>query len=327
MGVIAAAGGIVAAIAVAQSAGGSQQVFDFGGVVEGRATGSFGGPTALGIFVVMTVPLQIVFMLRGRSPWVRLGAGAATILSILALSLALTRSAYVALGVVAVWLIVAWRPARRLALVVAVLFCILVVTRFNPASSVVDTNVLLQRISSISTPQTHTAQTRLQLWQATPQMIEDNLPFGVGAKNYPLHAPQYGLIFPGGPVASGHAYLHAHDVVLTIGAELGVPGLIALAWIVVALAGALMRGLRLEEPSHSLAIGVTGAFLAIAVDGIFDYSFGTNAIFLTVMLLVACAARLAREASASETVPRHAIALPGREPAPAHPSPVRAVGP
>ena len=309
-GTIAIAGAVVAAVAVVTSAGANQEALAGAGLVTDRATGSLGAPTLLGIFVVMVLPLQLVFMLRGRSSVVRLGGLLATGLSLTALSLALTRSAFVALAIVGAWLLVSWRPARRAALIAAVVISALLLTRFNPVSSVVNTSVLTERLASIGSPGTQTARLRFAIWDATPRMIEDNLAFGLGADNYATAAPLYGLDFPAGVPS------HAHNIVLTMAAEFGVPGLLVLIWLAAAITRTLFNAIRLlPEPRRSLAIGLAGAFLANAVDGIFDYAFSDNVFFLTVVLLAAIAVRLERSALVTAPAAEAQSAVPVPVPA------------
>ncbi len=301
-GVIAASAAAVAVIAVAKTAGSQQVALQAGGIVTNRATGSFASPVLLAAFLVITLPVQLVFIAIGRSTAVRMAGLAATCLSLLALTLALTRTAYLSLAILAVWLMVAWKPARRLALVAIVLFSAGLLTGFNPAGSVFNPGLLVQRISSIGSTESDSASLRLQTWKAAPKMIEDNLPFGVGAKNFPRHAPDYGLVFDVGVPSN------AHNTPLVIASEFGVPGLIAVAWLVIAICRALTRSLRLTgEPEHSLAVALTGVFLALAVDAMTDYEYGDNAFFLTLILLAALVARLERVATVTEPAPQPVV--------------------
>ncbi len=223
-------------------------------------------------------------------------------LSLCALALALTRSAFVAAAIALVWLFVAWKPARRLAGVLIVVMCLLIVSGYNPAQRVLNTHVLVDRIASISSPESHTAHLRFQVWSRTPRMIEDYPIFGVGADNYVKHASDYGLISPGVPS-------HAHNIPLVFATELGIPGLIVLVWIMLALYRTLVGAMRVRgEPEHSLALALTGVFLALLVDGITDYGYGDNAFFLTVLMLMALACRIERDARAVAPVAQPAPA-------------------
>jgi hypothetical protein len=289
--VIATAGALVAGIAVAKSAGSDQVALNFGGIVTDRATGSFESPVLLAIFVTICVPLQLVFALRARSSIARLAGWLGAAVSISALSLALTRGAFVALAIAGIWLVVVWRPARTMALVLAIVLTGLLLTKFNPLSSLLNTDLVVERIATVTSPETQTVEERLRIWRKTPQIFEDHLPFGIGAENLPQHAGAYGLLFPAG------APNNAHDTVLVIATEFGIPGLITLAWLGAALMRTLKRARAIRlEPERSLAIAISASFLALAVDALTDYSYGDNAFFLVVILLAAIASRLARNA-------------------------------
>jgi O-antigen ligase len=296
-GVIAAAGALVAAIAVARSAGSDQVALDFGGIVTDRATGSFQSPVLLAIFVMFCLPLQLVFALRGSSRVARLAGAIAVLLSVAALSLALTRGAFVALAIAAVWLAVVWQPIRRLALVAVVALIGLALIKFNPLSSVLHTDLVIDRIATVTSPETKTVQERVRIWEETPHIFEDHLPFGIGAENLPEHAGSYGLLFPAG------APNNAHNTILVVATEFGIPGLLALAWLVVALVRTFRRAREtVIEPAHSLAIGAGAGFVALAVEGIVDYAYGDNAFFLVVVLVAGIIAHLARTAGTNESV-------------------------
>ena len=76
-----------------------------------------------------------------------------------------------------------------------------------------------------------------------------------------------------------------------------------------ALYRTLVGAMRVRgEPQHSLALALTGVFLALLVDGITDYGYGDNAFFLTVLMLMALACRIERDARAVAPVAQPAPA-------------------
>ncbi len=308
---LAASGAIVAAVAVVKTGGKAQFASDLGGFVSDRATGSFAAPTLLGVFIAMLIPLQLVYVVRGPRAWHRALGLVAVAVSLLALALTETRSAFLAISVAVAWMTLVWRPFRRFGIAAAVLAAVVLFTGLNPAPGVVNMATLRDRVASVSSTETYTAQLRLALWRETPRMIEDNLPWGVGADNFVDRAPQYGAVGPG-----GLPYTHAHDVPLTVAAELGLPGLASLVWIVLALAGLLVRAFKApDERTRALGVALSASFLAIGVDGIFDYAFSDNAFFLTVILFAALAARVGRPEPA--TAENRAPAALGMDPMPA----------
>jgi O-antigen ligase len=179
---------------------------------------------------------------------------------------------------------------------------LLVIFRFNLAPGVINANLIAQRITSINT-QTYSARVRFELWGVAVKMFEHTFPFGIGAKNFPAQAPNYGVALPGGPPSN------AHDALLVILSELGVPGLLATAWILIATARALLRSMKTKiEPRRSLSVALSASFLALLVDAITDYSYGEDSFLLSVILLAALLARLDGETSAQMPVVRYAVA-------------------
>jgi hypothetical protein len=211
------------------------------------------------------------------------------ILSLIALTLALTRGAFLAVAVVTIWLVAAWRPIRRPGLLLLGVLAVFLILRINPLSSLVNANLVLQRIASINT-QTYTAQLRFELWHVAIRMFEHTFPFGIGAKNFPAQAPLYGVAIPGGSPSN------AHDTPLVVLSELGLAGMVAFGWLAIAIIRSLFTSLKsVIEPQRSLAIALSASFLALAVDGITDYSYGEDSFLLSVVLLLALIARLSRE--------------------------------
>ncbi|HJQ85570.1 MAG TPA: O-antigen ligase family protein, partial [Candidatus Binatia bacterium] len=285
---IAVSGVLVAAVAVEKTGGKPQAVSDLGGFVNGRATGSFSSPVLLGIFLAITLPLQLLFVFRGSSRWSRIAGLAAVALTLLALALTMTRSAFLAVAAATAWLLVVWRPFRIVGLAIVAAAVALLLSGLNPAPRIVDLRVLRARVASVAASDTRSAQLRLALWKATPKMIVDNLPWGVGAKNFDKQAARYGAVGPG-----ALPYTHAHDVPLTVAAELGLPGIAALVWILAVLARLCSRALRATDAdTRALGAVLSAALVALCVDGVFDYAFGDNAFTFTVVLVFALVARV-----------------------------------
>lgn len=296
-GFIAASGALVAAIAVAKSAGSGQLALDSGGIVTDRATGSFTSPVLLGTFLMITVPMQVVFALRGRTPQIRLAGLAAVLVSLSAMALALSRSASVALTAALLCMCIWWRPARRAGLVAGVILAVLLVTKINPAPGVIKPDVIAERIATITSPDTKTAQDRLRIWRKAPEIIGDSPVFGIGPKNLPVRAAEYDLIFTVG------APSNAHNTPLVVATELGIAGVIVAIWLAIAVGRMLVGALRFAgEPEHAFAIGLAVTFVALAVDGITGYSYTANPFAVVVFLLGALAARIERAATASPPV-------------------------
>ncbi|MDP9386168.1 MAG: O-antigen ligase family protein [Actinomycetota bacterium] len=286
---LAVVGAIVAGAAVLGSAGTEQELSATGDVATGRARGAFGSPNILGTFLAMTLPLAVLAALEGR--WRRAPVAIAAVgLIFAALALSLSRGGiFAAAG--ALMLMLAWPPVRRLAAIGVVVLVGVTVLNANPLGDVRQVEVVLDRVQSVRLQSASSTDQRTLIYSETPRMIEDHLLTGVGALNYPNVAPRYGIVEP----RSGATFEHAHNIGLTIGAELGLLGLIALAWLLVALVRLVPRVCgRGAGPNRGIGLAVTGGLVAVGLQGLIDFTLRSNVIAAITFVLLGSFAALAR---------------------------------
>ena len=114
---------------------------------------------------------------------------------------------------------------------------------------------------------------RLAHWQTAGEMIRYHPWTGVGFSNYEPAYPQYALM--NWPIPLGHA----HNYYLNVGAELGIPGLLAYLWLWVAIlwqtlrARSVRRGLGWQR---GLALGLLGAWAHLSAHNLFDNLYVNN---------------------------------------------------
>jgi putative inorganic carbon (HCO3(-)) transporter len=107
--------------------------------------------------------------------------------------------------------------------------------------------------------------TRLSIWQAGIEIVRRFPLTGVGpfdfARIYPL------VRLPDGDLTA----FHAHSFLLTIFAELGIVGVIAVLWAWWRFAAVLYDRLRTARPAHAtLAIAVAAGLFGTWVQGVID---------------------------------------------------------
>jgi putative inorganic carbon (HCO3(-)) transporter len=201
-------------------------------------------------------------------------------------------------GAIAVMLL--WKPMRRAALIVTAVVVTAIVAGSNPLGGVQQVDTILARVSTVSASQQGDTDRRTTIWRTTPQIIVDHPVFGVGAKQFSTVAPSYGLVDP----ATNETFLHAHNIWLTIAAELGIIALAALIWWTVALIAVMTRACRRAPPSYrGLAFAVSAALVSIGVQGLVDYTVRSNVIAATMCALAALAVVLARSGDSGPTSP------------------------
>lgn len=288
--VLAVVGGIMGVTAVLGSGGQAPELSALGDTATGRAGGAFGDPNILGTFLALAFPGAVYLVVQGRwrSP-IAIGSGA---LVLLGLGLTLSRGAILA-AIGAMGVLLFWEPVRRIAATGLALILVLFLVGFNPLGGSREATTIVQRLGSVKVSSSAgTGDQRTTIYRATPRMIADHWAFGVGAVNYPLVAPQYGIVDP----STGDSYAHAHNLVLTITAELGLPGFIALVWLGFAIVG-LVRPLAgpAAGRSRGLALAIFASLAALALEGLVDFTFRSNVIAGLAFVLLGCLAVLERE--------------------------------
>ncbi len=287
---LAGAGAATALIAVVRSGGRPQELSALGDVAVNRAVGAFSDPNIFGTFLALSLPGAAALALTGpaaRRPLALAAFG----LTFLGLGLSLSRGGLLA-AAGAMLVMLAWRPFRRLALPAVLLVAILTVVGANPLARVEQVDTVVKRVTSIRYAGQSVSDQRAELYRATPRIIADHPVFGVGANQYSVVAPRYELVDP----TTGLTFDHAHNVALTIGAELGVVGLVALLWLTVALARVLVRAGSRASRDRGLGIAVAAALVGLALQGLVDYTLRSNVIAALAAVLAGCAVVLARPA-------------------------------
>jgi O-antigen ligase len=191
-----------------------------------------------------------------------------------ALMLSLSRTSLVgtALGLL---LLLLWPPFRRIAVIA--LAALVLFSLFN-AKALEQSNqisVLSGRLETLARGNTVQQDPRWDIYRTATQIIGDHPVLGIGAGNFPLVSPRYGLLAHG-----GLPYRHAHDIVLTFGAELGFVGIFALLWLAVALGRLCWRAIeaRGDPRVGLLALGLVAAMAGVVITNLGDYPPRTNVI-------------------------------------------------
>jgi O-antigen ligase len=280
VGCIAIAGGVAGAMAIG---GGTAQTLSAGGnLATNRAQGGFSQPNVLGFFLVMAVPAALVRSARGR-PLVRIAFLVVAAVAFWALLLTLSRTSLVG-AAIGMLVLLSWPPFRRVATVGLAVLAIFSVVNLHAIESSHEVSVVSARLATLGTSRTVGDDPRSRIWSATLQMIADHPVLGVGEGNF----PQASLAYPVGGLELG-AFDHAHDVPLTIAAEVGIPGILALGWLVVTLARLVGRALRRRgDPQLDLlAVGAAAALTGMIVPSLGDYPPRTNEVMAALVVLIA----------------------------------------
>jgi len=291
--VLAISAAVVGAIAVIKSGGTAPELRGSGQTASGRATGSFTHPNTLATFEALALPGALALGLKGAAA-VRPFALASFAVIFAGLALSLSRGGLLAVAG-ALGMMLVWTPFRRTVVVATAIVLVLGFAGGNPLGDTEQLQVFERRIESIGYS-AGGVDPRFRLWEVTPQIIYDHPLVGVGANAFPDVAPRYGLLLEN----SGSTYEHAHNIALTVAAEMGLFGLLALGWIVVALTRELVRGYRRPGADRGVALAVAAAFVAVALQGMVDYTLRSAIIPGVIFALAGCAVLLARGDAAKD---------------------------
>lgn len=276
--------GAVAALFVSAAAATIYALVRFahdGGTFPARVRGLVGHPLTYGGQAMLLLSLCGAIALRVRDRRWRLGAAALGLLVTPALLGSFTRSAWIG-TLVSFTVIVGRTRARFLPALAAVALAAL----FLLPAGYRD-----RALSSLDVRSTWNVE-RLYLWDAGFSMFRDHPVTGVGLQDLHPLVERYRK-----PGANEH-HGHLHNVVIQVGATMGIVGLLALLWLWIGLARSALAG---PSPSTDFGAAVRnaalGALAGFVVAGLFEWNLGDEELveFLTVLVGLAFAARAWRD--------------------------------
>lgn len=278
----AIAGG--AAVCALMAIGGAGQIAltGAGDTAVNRAVGSFSDPNIFAAVLAIALPAALVLAVTAAGVARAVAAGA-TLLIAIGLALTLSRGGMLAAAAGALVLL-RLPVVRRLASIAAIGLAALVAFGAQPPAGLPQVDIVLDRVASSRSVSDSTTDQRAQLYRTTPAIIADHPLTGIGANQFALVAPRYGIVDP----TTGFTFEHPHNALLTVAVELGVFGLAALVWLGVGLVSVLHR-------AHGpLAVAVAAGLTTVAVQGLVDYTLRSNVVAGLTAILAGCAVALSR---------------------------------
>ena len=293
------AGAVTAAYALVRS--GPTETYYAGGVVTGRAQGVFSQPNELGVFATGLFVLAVGTALATRG-WPRIISMVSGGLLLGALGVSLSRGAWVGaiVGVAAV--AVLSPPSRRplarglgVAVAIGLMAALVGVGPFQAIAG---------RAESLSGAASNPYDQRTQIYAEAVRQIREAPFFGQGPGAFTpeaSHTLRVGVLL---------SIEHAHNLVLNVGVEFGLLGVLALLSLMV---GLLTIGRRARRQLVRLGLGreaelpvaYLGGLVAVLTHCMFDYPL-RNALSMTtvwfVIALLVAAARVSRTIGATPDV-------------------------
>ena len=189
----------------------------------------------------------------------------------------LTRGVWLGSFAAGIYIVARWKPRW-----LAVLPVVLVMGWFVAPS------ILRERVHNALHPTGDPALSiRLEMWQVGMRMIRTHPWLGVGPNNI---IPEYPRYLPAGksPIVGYHG--HLHNNFLQLAAERGLPALAAWLWFMGALAWHFWR-----ERQHAgwIAEAALAAWLALVIEGFFEFNFGSSPVLMLFLFLASVPAATA----------------------------------
>lgn len=230
------------------------------------------------LLLFISLALGILFFSRNK---LRFLWGATLFFAIVILIFTYTRSAWIGAAVAASVVLLLYKP-KMLVLIPIILGLVFLV---SPKK-------VKQRALSIFSLKGYSNVQRIEYAKAGIKIIKSNLLWGTGPDTVDMEfqLPKYGLS------EDAKQNVHLHNNILQIGAERGIPALLAwLAFLLLAFID-LRELLKNKNPSvYPLAAGAMAALAGLFVAGFFEYNFGDSEIttlFLYVLTIPFVAQRM-----------------------------------
>jgi len=244
---------------------------------------NFGGQQML-VFVMFLAYLLLRPRIRAIW-WLIAGVVAFSIL------LNFTRGVWVGCFVAALYLLARWKPKLLWIAPVVVAAIVLASPR-----------MVRERVDSVIHPSKDTSiAMRFEMWNVGFKMIRKHPWVGVGPNNINEDYVEY---LPPGKSPDPGYHAHLHNDYIQFAAERGLPCLAAWLWLMGAL---LWHYLKIRKKSASgrwIVDGAIAAWLALAVEGCFEFNFGTSPV-LMMFLFVAATPFIVAQAEAPEAEQPH----------------------
>ena len=245
-----------------------------------RAQLGFDSPNVLAFYLLLTLGPALALIAAPGDMRRRLIGLVATPPIVVALVLTQSRTAILGAFLV-VFVLLGSSRFRRLAAGLAAVLLIVVAFNFGTILRSPALGAVQQRLAAIDSVAGVSQDPRVLIWKTTPSIIAAHPWLGVGEGNFPAVSPSYGLYaFDLTPID------HAHDIFLTVAAELGLIGFAVFMAFLYTFVRATWRTLRRIGHTELLFLGVAAAFTGELLSSLGDYPPRTPDILATLLIMV-----------------------------------------
>lgn len=246
---------------------GELQALYGGSIVTGRAQGLFTHPNELGSFSALTALVAAGLTIGARTVSERVASF--TFLAILAtgLIMSLSRGAWMGAIAGAILLMIGLPQARRAVLIIMVPLIVGAAVGGAFSSSNPEISVVGERVESLTKATEQPYDDRPAIWSEGLRQVGADPLTGQGPGNFSIGSRRSAS-------ASLTVYsTHAHNLYLTIAAELGIPALLLFLGFIASLVVVGRRAFRClkdRRKDAALVAGIGAALLSVAIHGLVD---------------------------------------------------------
>ncbi len=227
------------------------------------------------LFSCMALSIFIFSRMRTRYLW-----GLGFLLSLFALILTQTRSAWIGLVIAMAVILFLYKPRSLIIIPLAIgLFYF------------ISPQPIKRRALSIFSLKDYSTSTRIEYMRAGIKIIKDYPLFGTGPDTVDIvfQNPKYELS------ERTKRFPHLHNNILQIGAERGIPTLLAWLTFMIWVFIALIKLLKNKDPTlYPLTVAALAAVLALFTAGLFEYNFADSEITMLFLYMITIPFSLAR---------------------------------
>lgn len=238
--------------------------------IEGRVTGFFPYPNALGLYLGPIIILGFFAFWHSlkTEQYLRVGFWFLTVcLSVVAIIFSQTEAAWIAIPS-ALLIIGLFHQKTRWRIV----FLIAVATIIILSSSTIKQKIFLQDYSG---------NVRLKQWEESWNMLKNNWLFGAGLSGYPTALEPYHTH------KEIEIFQYPHNIILNIWAELGLLGLFTAIWLKIVSLLIFYQGQKKHGSFNWLVFAAGATLIEMAIHGLVDVPFLKNDLaMLTAIILV-----------------------------------------
>lgn len=273
------------------------RVLDSGSLITNRATGIFAQANELGAFAAVVTAMGLALTMtrgnrfaRSAGYWGLAGGIGATVV-------ALSRGSMVGIALAVVVFAVLLADIRLRILTVASLVLLTLVIAGAGKVGPTSLQIAGDRVATIVTGNENPYDERPAIYAEAQRQIRERPLFGSGPGSFPIASgvgKQPGLSlstaeFHGLPVTVGAD--HAHNVLLTVGAEMGLLGIGLAVAFTMLLGSALLRVSRRAAVRNGQVViaGLAAALSTFVGQGLVDFTLRNPIVFATLWLMVGLA--------------------------------------